>query len=449
MDTVVLDLSRAFAGSESQLAKAALEASSEPNLIVVGLEAQRAALGDAVEYVFIETDGYEPNVGAAVAEALRQHADKSTSSIVYSFHPSVSNGKAPNLADFADTATFNHATRLIAANTKESGEPTAWPNELIPLDEALSLLAEVLTENNAAHHPMYKSKIRVLLKQKSRRFDPRSGLPGANTPNLISRLLAQAEERGLIDYVGTDPSTVRVRLKRGATAPEEAAAVAPVTNAPEIDAGALPVKDEQKSRSERFQDILIDRTGLFSDVRERLLDNVQGILAVQATRAEAGEIVKQAVKKTKTDSPAYFARKSNDDLPKDKYPWRKVEGFALVLFARIGIIVDDEGKPIREGGPWQIRRGYFTEIPDNWKTLVDAELILELIRAHERVDFDDIEDLAGAMWCERTEDLIDRVDAAIDYLTRKSRASVSASSGELEINGDDQPTPPFVGRRHQ
>ncbi|KRE27931.1 hypothetical protein ASG82_16455 [Mycobacterium sp. Soil538] len=289
------------------------------------------------------------------------------------------------------------------------------------MPEALEILRDVLEEHGAATAPVLKTSIRPWLQVKSRAFDADSGLPGARTPTLMGRLLHHAEQAGIVRQSGSEPTiSVALLQPRGGGSS--------VVTGAKSDRNAKP----DETRSEQFQTILLNGIGLFPDVRESLLDNIDDIRKVQAGKVTAGQVIKQAVKTTKDNAPDVFPRKNKDDLPKDKFPWRKVEGFALLILSRAGLVTDADGHRTDSQSPWSIRNGYLTTFPPEWKTLVDAELILELVVARAGVSWNDGVDLAGALWCDRDEMYVQRVDLAIEQLFESKRVTMSANTQELE-----------------
>ncbi|MEE3067569.1 MAG: hypothetical protein VYA67_27145 [Actinomycetota bacterium] len=419
MPTTILDLTRANPGTESELVLAALTASAGQPTTLIGYAPQREAVPADADINFIESDGYPPSVASAIATAVRKLSTDDAPISVYSFHRSVVRREEPELTGLGSHIAFQTGARLLPA-VPRARRTDEWPNELIELDEALKYLREVLTESGATREPIYKAAIRNLLKAKSHKFDSKSGLPGADTPNLMTILLSNAEEQGMIDQIGREPS-VRVRLKGDSTTASRSDVVVESIEAP------------GKRRSDLFQSILMDGIGLFSDVRELFLERLEEILAAQVGARErpAGVVVKQAIKRTREDAPDTFFRKSNRDLPKDKYPWRKLEGFALLILSRAGIIVDADKEPFSDPSPWAVKSGEFITLPENWKTRVDGELILELVRAQAEVTWADGVDLAGALWCNREDEYIDRIDAAIMYLTAEKGLKVAPITGIL------------------
>lgn len=418
---VLVDLTRAYAGTEEDLAQRAVQATVDPKLVVVGLEVQQSALA-GMDSTFVITDGYDANVQQAVADALANHGRDADSITVYSFNPAIYSGRSPAMQGLEPAPKFLPGNRLVApgrgdeTNGKKGEDRFAWPDQLLPLPDALDLLQEVLQERGAATKPVLKTDIRPRLKDKSQAFDSESGLPGARTPTLMSRLLHHAEQAGIVEQHGVDPAvSVRLLREKRESAPKSGRAVG-----------------TDETRSEQFQTILLNGIGLFPDVRERLLDNIDQLHAAQAARVTAGQVIKQAVKKTKDESPDVFPRKNKDDLPKEKFPWRKVEGFALLILSRAGLIVDAEGNRSDSRSPWGIRSGFLATFPSEWKTLIDAELILELVVARAGVSWNDGVDLAGALWCNRDEEYVQRVDLAIEQLFESKRVAMSAGTNELE-----------------
>ncbi|WP_157561471.1 hypothetical protein [Mycobacterium sp. E802] len=432
---VLVELSRAFAGSELGLVEAAQQSlTPAPKIVVVGLEPQRELL-NSPDITFEVTDGYDANVQQAVAKAISEYGEGRTCT-VYSFHPEISSGRSPILEPLSNQVTFTQAGKLLSPSSKpaypDPRDAFEWPEELMSLDDALVALQSVLSSNNADQRPVLKTYIRPWLNLKDPRFNPENRHPGVDSPRLMTRLLHHAKLRGIIQVIGAEPR-VSVRLLQHVERTVTPTSIRDHSS----DSERLASKESRGSRSEQFQTILLQTVGLFPDVRELLLDHIETTQKAQAGKATAGQVIKQAIKLTLEASPDAFPRKNNDDLPKDKYPWRKVEGFALNILARAGLIVDADGQTLANASPWAIRSGYFSHFPPEWKTLVDAELVYELVAAQAGVSWNDGEDLAGALWCARDEDYIHRVDAAIDHLFAENRVVMAKAGQELQVNRDE------------
>lgn len=130
---------------------------------------------------------------------------------VFSFHQEVFR-KQGRLTDILrDVET--HGLRDYLPPKVTSAQFEEWPNEIMPLEEALSFLQgtlEYLTSGNPAK-PIHKAAIRPALEIRDLRFG-KNYSTASQTPKLMKILLGQAEERGMIRQVGRDPE-VKVYLQ--------------------------------------------------------------------------------------------------------------------------------------------------------------------------------------------------------------------------------------------
>lgn len=449
----LIDIVRAFAGTEENVVSAVLAKHGlvDGRPIVVGLEAQRDALGASLESVdfHVAPEGYEPEVLRFVADVVREHLNREdfgAGFVIYSFHPMIFNRQG-ELAPLAWALDVSSPRDLLRQSSTFKGD--AWPVQLMPLEEALQVLREALQREGAAVNPVSKTNIRDLLKRRDSRFDGRVN-PAARTDHLISTLLTGAERQGWVRLLG-QPPRVYVQLIDGfehgelstvqysdATNQIESTGSDAMHRAPRSgiigtagDPSGAQVEFVPITKSQVFQDVLRKgRLGPHADVRELLWDSLEESLKDEPVVRSVSYAMRRAIDLTRDRSPDSFSR-SKEDLPKDSYPWRNLEGFAVSVCARAGLIEDGDGQIISSGSPWKFRQGCFIALPDDWRERVDAELVLEIIRRCNDVGWDDRPNLAGALYLDRGDEFVNRVDRSIEILFARGAIDQDAETGFL------------------
>ncbi|WP_412077464.1 hypothetical protein ACLF6K_23275 [Streptomyces xanthophaeus] len=369
---------------------------------------------------------------------------------VFSFHHRVL-GRDGDLA-LLDQQITTHSLRDHVPH--RVGQPgSSWPEQLMPIGDALNALEEAL--RRAQRHPgprssVLKTDLRTHLTVVEPRFDPR--YPLARTPRLISMLLQEAQERGMILQFGREPQ-ISVAL-RESTEPSAAIQATPVpqpqsarvsaptaTPAAAVPATAVaaagvpaqarapqPIPDPATAtRSWHFANVLRQRRlGPYPEVRHDLYDQI--ITIARENQGSSSELTvralaRQAVTATRSAAPDRFPRRKGESLPKDMYDWRGLENFAVQVLSRTELALGEDGEPLpRDASIWSTRQAPVRQpLPDDVDIMFDAELVYEIVRDCLDVTPDDIVHLAGAMLGGRSVQNADHVERVLDHLLRHGR----------------------------
>ncbi|MGH4007671.1 MAG: hypothetical protein ACRDTH_05810 [Pseudonocardiaceae bacterium] len=452
MNTLLVDITRSFAGKEETLVSAALakHGQGDHRPIVIGLDAQRSALEISIELVEfrVAPGAYEPEVLGFVAEVVHEHLNRDASMrfTIYSYHPMIFT-KQGELAGIAEALNINSPLELLRENN--IGECDRWPAQLMPLEEALHLLRIGLRQAGASTNPVSKTNVRNILQTHDQRFDKRVN-PAARTLNLITMLLEAAQRQGWVQLRGKHPK-VDVWLVETSASNEVSWIDRPNTSADielkSNEAAREPLSTRMdgaghdprapkkqpfvpETRSQVFQAALWAGIGLHADVRELLWDSLEELLKEDPDVRSVGHTIGRAVAIARDRAPTTFPR-PKEDFPKEAYPWRKLEGFAVTVCVRAGLIENGDGTIMSPGPFWEVRRGRFTSSPSDWRMRIDAELLLEIIRRCKNVTWDDGPDLAGALFLDRDEQHEHRINHAFEILGARGAIDLDLETGFL------------------
>jgi hypothetical protein len=417
--------------------------------IVVGFDGQLATLGGIVGMVDFRSAGAwaaEADIARLLA-GLARSVPPFTRCKIYSFHPTVltRQGDLALLDGRTDVLPLRNYIRSPAA----SQGATAWPDALMPLDEALRLLVQALQESNAtADHPVPKTDIRQLLSRKDHRLLKTSS-PMAAQPGLITVLLNKAVESGLVQLSGIDPR-VQVSLSSEGTVAPTAAQAPHETTFTAAQVGTVSGQvttmiptTEEEGRSKLFQTILRKSDfGIFPEVRSQFYAHILEIARDrEGLPITAREITREAAALCRTDAPAVFEGRKKGDLSKEKYPWRKLEEFGMRAMARAGMLQGKDGGTAPDN-PWVLPTSVITTpLPEDLGIRLDAEMVLEIIRHCSSIGWSDRVELAGAILNGRSEALTDQVEEIIQYLLATGRVEWDQEAEVLKVKAAPVPPP--------
>lgn len=432
MTQAIIDITRAYSGSERKIVEKILEQDGSGFVtkpIVMGLDEQKSTLaglaGGLVEWRSAGHWAAEHEVNRQIAELAKSIPHVRLK--VYSFHPTI----VSRLGDLAvlDGRVETISLRSYVKNSAAVG--TEWPHALMPIEEALRILVEALEEARATpDNPVAKTDIRQLLARRDQRLAKTSSSLAA-MPGLVSILLDKAVAASLVYLTGIDPR-VRVHLSpksapqtRTTLTPREGMLIAPsVSSDGHSAAVAVPSTTEEEGRSKMFQTILRQSDfGIFPEVRAEFYEQIQLIADENAgTPITARELTRQAATEVRTKAPAVFEGRKRGDLSKEKYPWRKLEEFGMRAMARAGLLQGQDGKIASDVPPLLPKCLIVGPLPTDLGVRLDAELILEIFRRCPNVGWNDRVELAGAIMNGRSEARIDQVEEIIGFLLEAGKA---------------------------
>ncbi|MEV6993388.1 hypothetical protein AB0N87_30025 [Streptomyces sp. NPDC093228] len=463
----IVDVTRAYRGSEVEiLAEVRRRTGEKEQLTIIGRDGQRDALNAAfpkAQAVYLQGYPVDVQVADVVGENVLRAANSELGRcVVLSFHRNV----------LAKSGSLNQISHLFDVQSLQDYLPTRvaateneWPEQLMPLDEALISLRKALQKAGATgpDRPVLKTDIRPFLVRVDERFD-KDTHHLARTPRLISILLHEARKRGMIRQYGMDPQ-VKVALSASAlpgsdlgsashvlpAMPSSVNAPAPSTVAEFSTQGSgllalpsasasepLPADGGQSvSRSWNFVNYLRSKElGPYPEVRHLLYAEIARIVATDQELWTVRELARKAVAATKEQAPDEFPRpRSATALAKEKYDWRGLEKFAIRIIVRGGLALgpDSASLPINTS-VWEARRApVLRELPENLPVRLDAEIIMEIVEHFQDVAPEDIDHLAGALLAKRDEAARDHIDEAIFYLQDTGRVVGNGADDEPDV----------------
>lgn len=450
MTKAIIDITRAYSGTERKLVAGVLEQDSAlftRRPTVVGFDGQKGALGGDSGMVEFHSAGpwlAEPGISRLIADLVKTSmaSESQLRCRVYSFHSSI-------LAKQGDLAQFDgrlDAVPLRVYSNFMQNVMIEWPHELMPLDAALDVLVKALDSIGAtASTPVRKTDIRQLLILRDRRFSKQEH-PAAAQPGLITVLLGKAVEQGLIQTSGTEPRVQVFRTPRAngagelADAQQIVSARAELVTSPDALNITANLETEGEGRSKLFQTIL-RRTdfGIFPEVRKEFYSHMLKIAEESGPEPlTARELTRGAVARTREGAPAVFPGRKKGDLAKEKYAWKKLEEFGMRALARTGLLRGQDSE-ITPDVPWLIPDSrVVTPLPENLALRLDAEMILEIIRNCQNVGWADRTDLAGAILNGRSEELTDRIEEMIRLLMAEQKVDWDEESAVLRVRASSQ-----------
>jgi hypothetical protein len=275
---------------------------------------------------------------------------------------------------------------------------------------ALELLVEILKERGAtsSESGLLKSAIRPLLMNRDRKFSRAEAGPA-----FISSLVASAVRQGLVesDHGGVSE---RIWLRAGSQAsrfqpPPPAKSPARAWD----DSNAVPVRivsapapapAVQKQVEEDPFKSALRKAGLgpFPNFREQVYDKI-------AEFAGEGK-----------HTSAALIRKAVDEVSKQhpdhkNFSWALVAAALLKLFNRAPVLVAQDGSHIVPS--LRHLSTVVVGVKDNWRVLVDRELILAILEAGCAVSMYDFPQLAGTLYLNRQDENIAKIEALINSLS--------------------------------
>ncbi|MEU8431795.1 hypothetical protein AB0F18_02610 [Streptomyces sp. NPDC029216] len=464
MDVLIVDTTRAINGTAADITNSVLASFPNPERLAFVTRAdQDGELDQLPSDAAVKSLPGLPgdlDAAAAVAEFIRGISAElpDVAFIVYSFHRRVL-AKDGDLAQLGQLIVTRSLREHVPQRAGQSN--SAWPTQLMPLEDALDALEKALRrgqERPGHRRAVLKTELRTLLTMVEPRFD-KDMYPLAGTPRLISILLHEAQERGMIRQFGREPQ-ISIALGESvgpstaarpasvpqpeefaiqAVAPVPAPAVAPsataavTINVPAQAHSSKPVPELTRvsttpSRSWEFADVLRQRRlGPYPEVRHILYEEIADVAALNG-RTESPvltvrALARQAVTATRQKAPDHFPRRNGDDLPKDKYDWRGLENFVVQVISRTELTLGSDGKPLpSDASIWATRQAPVRyPFPENIKITFDAEMIYEVVRTCQDVTPDDIVHLAGALLGGRGVQQTDHVEDVLDYLLQQGR----------------------------
>jgi hypothetical protein len=422
----IIDITRAWPASEQEIVDKVVDSNDRQYSVVevVGFDHQENAVTTTETRHFRKLGPPIPE--AEIVEQIAQivqnfHEQNPEGSIdLFSFHPQVVAATGRLAGPDVPLSAHSISAPLKKGQMSENKADSRWPGEFVPIDDAVALLARILKENGhtSSSKSILKTNVRKLLQAADRRFGKQHS-PAAATPGLISILLDAARDRGAIQLEGSDPR-VRVWLRPG----------------PAIDVEKGPYTDPEartKTRSQEFVGILMESGyGPFSDMRLKLYEKVQEIVDDRKGSVNQNELIRQAVDNVRDEAPQFFTRPKREPLPKDEFPWRKLRDFTTRLLSDTPVLLKEDMTPFTPS--WATAFTKIFGLVDDWQLELESALMLELVKRCPNIESREIEDLAGALLADRSQEGISRVEQVLSRLFGNKRLASDPNSDYLQVS---------------
>jgi|GEM_PF-5370335 len=272
--------------------------------------------------------------------------------IVASYHPEVLELGDALPAEVRDRV---HFTRVVVPS---SDQLSAWPNDRLPLNEAIPHLLRVLREHNVSEqNARRRSQIPRLLSDDAV-FQP---IFATRWTGLTGILLKEAIRQRL---VATDP--------RGGDAGDPWVWLPEPKSESSKASPAIAPPSPDRTDTGKIIDILRTLTyGPFSNVRETLFDALEE--SVQ-TKGTLGDVIESAVAGAKTK------------LQNATYPWRYVRRFLERLLTDVPVLLDESGNPVKPS--FETLETRIAALANNWRNLLTGQIIYKAIVGAGAIPFD-------------------------------------------------------------
>ncbi|WP_162908223.1 hypothetical protein [Allorhizocola rhizosphaerae] len=372
-------------------------------MLVIGFDYQRGAIGETGGYRFVGIGDpqAESVVAERIAKLVQEQAEAGSEPVVlYSFHPLVL-ALCDNLAGQGHSVSGRNLTEFSRSKAAVDTKATSrWPADFMQIDEALAVLVTVLQEKGhvGRDKPVFKTEIRKLLQRADIRFD-KNHSKASGSQNLISELVNQAAARGLIDVAGKEPRIV-LWLREPKSVQAEIG--------------------EERTPSQEYVNILMSSgLGPFADFRTQLYDMIELTVHDNAGKLGRTELVKRAVAGVREQAPDLLLRPRRKPIPRDSYPWNKLRVFAGELLEKVPVLLNEAGQPFCAS--WGTAFDKVHGLTEDWRNQLESFLVLELVRKGAVIRSGQAEDLAGALFANRSEESVVRVEEILQPLFEKGR----------------------------
>ncbi|MEV5867810.1 MULTISPECIES: hypothetical protein [Streptomyces] len=437
--STIIDITRAHKGSERRVVEAVLERHAEElagHPIVLGFESQAFPLGAVTAVVDFRSAGSwqpEAEVNRIIAETLESFRDRGLPAPyrVFSFHHLVINRQG-RLGE-VDSGTFEVRPLRDYTYSRAAAPSEEWPEELIPLSDAVVMLERALTRAGATPtKAILKSDIRHMLVAEDPRFR-KDAHPAAANSHFISALVDRARAQGIIKTAGYGSKVslwpASADIESVSSAVDRQLAASPSEMPRQVRGGQPPTgadragAPKERDRSQVFTDAM-RRTnfGPFPEVRTDFYRQLMEVSAQITTEPfTARYLCRESAERVKAKAPEGFLRRGRDGVedsyfPKERYAWDKLQTFGMRALARAGLLHDKDGNLMPEL-PFALPQALITApLPDDLDVQLDAEVVLEVLKSVELEWASERADLAGVLFSAREEQALDRLDQVISHL---------------------------------
>jgi hypothetical protein len=406
----VIDITRAWPETAASVLQKVLGAISEtpgPQIEIyarTGHDPKVADLAEAHGATLIVTDESDWALTSKVAQSVERMLELTSPVQLFSFSPAVKHMAAA----FGGRVTFSP----LAPYSRAEAQRAQWDETFMPAKEAAGFVAKAISKRPT--QAAWKTDLRPLLESLDPRFSKDAGGP-ASVVGFISLLTELAHKRGLVTLTGSEP---RVHI---ALTEEGRRVAAGVVADAASHQGAQVVQAAHETtgtRSDRFMALWRSANlGPFQSVRTKVYDEIDRAIAAGEPR-KLKTLVSEAVKAVRAADPAH----------PEKYPWSRVTTFLEGLMRRRPVAVSGDGPVART---WANGELEVTQMVDEWRLLLDGELVLHLVDHGMELRIDDVPDLAGALYGGRTEDDLERAHDVVRRLIQDGLLADSPAEESL------------------
>lgn len=295
---------------------------------------------------------------------------------------------------------------------------SAWPDEIMPLDEAFTSLRRAINRRGGR---VKMTQLRHALTAVDPRFTKmRGGKRPVDNPKLMGKLVREAEQAGVVRTSGheqdpdielagvptTKPEVQNASVARPASAP---------TPASESSSHSAP-SFERKS-DEYLHTLRAGNLGPFQEVRTAIYDEVENRLKAAGEPIAVGELLDDAVaavrnriEEARSEGKDYLLKNGRN------LPWGRVRAFVGFLFMRRPVLMNG-GSPVP--ATWANLTQVVDSIEEDWSLILDGELVVHLLSSGCTIDAYCEEDLSGALYDTRSN--LERVRATLAHLLQSQR----------------------------
>lgn len=409
--SVLVDLTRAWQGTAARVmteldTALRAEAVFSGRILVTPAQADELSRGPWGEPAHWETEVLalallptDEQVRQRSLAALKASVEAGVYTTFFSFNTALLNEVARAFPQ-RNQVNPRRLAEVAAASTGPAapGAAAAWDDTLMPADEMAGLVALATLR---AGGQLKQTQLRDLLARLDDRLAKRPGSVAA-VPGFISRAVRTAVDAGLVSVVGEHPS-VQIQVTDAGRAAARARESGRTGRASMVRGRA-----GSPSRSGEFVAILREaELGPYMPYRWAVYealgpDGIRGVPFGEAIRAAVAEVREGA-------GPASGGRAAI-------YPWSRLRSLIETLMRRAEVALDGEGLPLTIS--WRGRRQLVQGMAENWQAKMDAVLLVELARSAGPLTHDDVPDIAGALYGERTDATFDRVYDLVDEAVR-------------------------------
>jgi hypothetical protein len=431
--TQIIDMTSTRVGLEERILTAVLDAcqmTEDKTPLVLALPAHtdgvaRVAAAYGAEFDTLPDGLDEERLVTAISKPIASAIENGGSVDLYSFSPAVRrlattwNTVRPGSVRFTALAQF----------ARQAGR---WDSSLMPEEEAAAAVVRAIASISGG--AVQKTDLRPLLGVVDKRLSKAAG-GFAAAPGFITTLVGLAEARGLVASLGEEPSMILKLTDAGRQFAATNASSVSVADMTTVDVAQM--QDAVVTRSDAFVSAWrAANLGPFMAVRTKVYAEIDRALEHEPRKLKS--LVREAVRVVR----------ESDTSCGEKFPWSRVTQFVENLMRRRPVALSD-GATV--GPNWTTGDRVVTEMVDGWQLLLDGELVLHLIDNGQEIRWDDLPDLAGALYNGRGEAETERAFDVVRRLADEGLVSaespdlplrrVEEARGSLEISGSGAQTP--------